>query len=51
MMQIYVDDDRDKVGLVEKGEHIEFVDTVDFDFVFGFPHAFDFSRSFILSDF
>ena len=42
MMQIYVDDDRDKVGMVEKGEHIEFIDAVDFDSVFDFSHSFDF---------
>ena len=51
MMQIYVDDNRDKVGMVEKEEHVEFVDAVDFDSVFDFPHAFDFSRSFVFSDF
>ena len=48
-MQIYVDDDGDKVGVVEKGEHIEFVDVVDFDSVFDFPHVFDFSRDFDFS--
>ena len=51
MMQIYVDDDGDKVGVVEKGEHVEFVDAVDFDSVFDFSHIFDFSRSFVFSDF
>ena len=51
MMQIYVDDDGDKVGIVEKGEHIEFVDAVDFDSVFDFLYAFDFSCSFYCSDF
>ena len=51
MMQIYMDDDGDKVGMVEKWEHVEFVDTVDFDSVFDFPHAFDFSHSFDFSDF
>ena len=50
MMQIYVDDDRDKVGVVEKGERIEFVDAVDFDSVFDFLHAFDLSCSFVFSD-
>ena len=51
MMQIYVDDDEDKVGMVEKGEHVEFVDAVDFDSVFDFPHALDFSHFFDFSDF
>ena len=51
MMQIYVDNDRDKVGVVEKEECVEFIDAVDFDFVFDFPHAFDFLRSFVFSDF
>ena len=45
MMQIYVHDNGDKVGMVEKEEHVEFVDAVDFDSVF------DFSRSFYFSDF
>ena len=44
MMQIYVDDDGDKVGMVEKGEHIKFIDTVDFDSVFDFLIFFDFSE-------
>ena len=43
MMQIYVDDDGNKVGVVEKGERIEFVDVVDFDSVFDFLRSFDFS--------
>ena len=51
MMQIYVDDDRDKVGVVDKGEHVEVIDTVDFDFVFDFPHALNFSHSFDFFDF
>ena len=51
IMQIYVDNDGDKVGVVEKGEYIEFVNTVDFDSVFDFPHAFDFLCSFYCSDF
>ena len=42
MMQIYVHNDGDKIGVVDKGEHIEFIDAVDFDSVFDFPHAFDF---------
>jgi hypothetical protein len=45
-MQVYVDDDGDKVGVVEKGERIEFVDFVDFGSVFDFPHEFDFSFDF-----
>src|SRR5258705_1659607 len=48
-MQIYVDDDGDKVGVVEKGEHVEFVDFVDFDSVFDFPHVFNFSSVFDFS--
>ena len=51
MMQIYVDDDGNEVGVVEKGEHIEFVNAVDFDSVFDFPHALNFSHSFVFSDF
>ena len=51
MMQIYVDDNRDKVGVVEKWEHVEFVDTVDFNSVFDFPHALNFSCSFDFFDF
>ena len=51
IMQIYVDDDGDKISMVEKGEHIEFVDIVDFDSVFDFLHAFDFLHSFDFSDF
>ena len=43
-MQIYVEDDGDKVSMVEKGEHIEFINAVDFDSVF------DFSGSFVFSD-
>ena len=43
IIQIYVDDDRDKVGIVEKGEYIEFIDIVDFDSVFDFLHFFYFS--------
>ena len=50
MMQIYVDDDGDKIGVVEKEEHIEFVDAVDFDFDFDFLHTLDFSRSIVFSD-
>ena len=45
MMQIYVDDDGDKVGMVKKEEYIGFVDAVDFDSIF------DFSGSFVFSDF
>ena len=45
IIQIYVDEDGDKVGVVEKGEYIEFVDIVDFDSVF------DISGSFVFSDF
>ena len=45
MMQIYVDNDRDKIGVVEKGEHIEFVDVVDFD------STLNFSRSFVFPNF
>ena len=48
MIQIYVDDDGDKVGVVEKREHIEFVHAVDFDSVFDFYDSFDF---FDFSDF
>ena len=51
VIQIYVDDDGNKVGMVKKEERIEFVDTVDFDSVFDFLHAFDFSRSFVFSNF
>ena len=43
MMEIYVDDDGDKVSVVDNGEHIEFIDAVDFDYVFDFSHSFDFS--------
>ena len=45
MIHIFVDDDGDKISMVEKGEHIEFIDTVDFDSVF------DFLRSFVFADF
>ena len=37
VMQVYVDEDGDKVGVIEKEEYIEFVDAVgDFDFVSDF---------------
>ena len=51
MMQIYVDDNGDEVGVVEKGEHVEFVEFIDFDSVFDFLHVFNFSHSFYFSDF
>ena len=51
MMQTYVDNDGDKIRVVEKGEHTEFINAVDFDSVFDFLHTFDFSRSFVFSDF
>ena len=51
IIQIYVDDDGDKVGVVEKGEHIEFVNAIDFDSVFDFLHVFDFLCSFYFSYF
>ena len=45
MIQIYVDNDGNKVGIVEEGDHIEFIDIVDFDF------GFNFLGSFVFSDF
>ena len=51
IIQIYVDDNGDKVGVVEKGEHIEFVNAVDFDSVSDFLHVFDSSHLFDFSDF
>ena len=51
MMQIYMDDNGNKVGMVEKGEDVEFVDAVDFDSVFDCSHVFDFLCFFYFSDF
>ena len=38
-----MDDNGDKIGVVEKGEHIEFIDAVDLDSVLDFSHLFVFS--------